>query len=92
MVRMNRRYFLKLVALSTCGYIGYTKLIAEQDAKAVYKVDESLCINCGICMSVCEAGAITLGKKHASIDMSKCISCGKCKDACPKEAIYETSS
>lgn len=92
MVRMKRRNFLKLVAVSTCGYIGYSKLIAEQDVKTIYKVDASLCINCGTCMSVCEADAITLGKKNASIDMDKCISCGKCKDACPREAIYESSS
>lgn len=45
------------------------------------------CIGCGMCMRVCEQGAITLDRNLAKIDYSKCIGCGKCAEKCPCKII-----
>lgn len=56
----------------------------------VFKVDESLCIGCGICVEICPESAIGLTKEDvARIDPEKCASCGACADICPQEAIEE---
>lgn len=51
-------------------------------------VDQSKCIGCGACESLCPVGAIRLGDNgKAQIDQSKCIKCGACENTCPVEAI-----
>lgn len=49
-------------------------------------VDQDECINCGICASVCPAGAIIVGEATV-VDPYKCTGCGACVDECPNEAI-----
>lgn len=46
-------------------------------------VDNSVCIKCGKCESVCRFGAV----KNYSIDMFLCEGCGACKLICPQNAI-----
>lgn len=55
-----------------------------KDVKAACSVG---CIGCGMCMRVCESGAITLENNLAKIDYSKCIGCGKCAEKCPCKII-----
>ncbi len=43
------------------------------------------CINCGVCVRECPAGAITLDP--LTIDKSKCIGCAKCIGECPVQAF-----
>lgn len=43
-------------------------------------VDESACVHCGRCVSVCPMDAEIAGDAH-------CISCGRCVTACPTAAI-----
>ncbi len=52
------------------------------------KVNESLCISCGACVSECPVGAITL-EDVSQIDADTCIDCGACQAACPVGAIDE---
>jgi len=53
-------------------------------------IDQSLCIGCGDCISICPMDAIILDKK-ASIDPDKCVECGVCSRSriCPVDAIKE---
>lgn len=46
-------------------------------------IDNSVCIKCGKCESVCRFGAV----KNYSIDTFSCEGCGACKLICPQNAI-----
>jgi ferredoxin len=50
-------------------------------------VDESLCIECGVCEKRCPYGAIELAPKPV-FDENKCNACWACYNHCPKQAIY----
>ena len=47
------------------------------------------CIQCGKCMKVCEAEAITQNPKTGvyMINKKKCVSCGKCVEICPMKVM-----
>ena len=53
-----------------------------------YKIDESLCTGCGLCVNVCPVRAITLSDA-AHIDNDLCTGCGACANVCKKGAIFE---
>ena len=47
-------------------------------------VKPMICVQCGKCASVCEAGAITQNPKGVyMINKKLCTGCGKCVEACP---------
>ena len=50
-------------------------------------VSRNKCIGCGICVSECEADAISIEYMIALIDEEKCVSCGTCIKVCPQNAI-----
>ena len=49
----------------------------------------AICIQCGKCMKVCEAGAITQNPKTGVYMINKklCVKCGKCVEACPMKVM-----
>jgi len=50
-------------------------------------VDQSKCITCGACVTICPVKAIKIVKGKATIDPKKCIKCGSCSQFCPVTAI-----
>ena len=60
------------------------KIVAKgNDAKP------NVCIQCGKCMKVCEAGAITQNAKTGvyMINKKACVQCGKCVEVCPMKVM-----
>ena len=50
-----------------------------------------VCVQCGKCASVCEAGAITQNAKGVyMINKKLCVGCGKCAEVCPFHVIVFT--
>lgn len=53
----------------------------SDDAHAV-RMKALHCMGCGICLSLCDSGAISMVDGAVEIDPEKCIGCGKCLHPC----------
>jgi ferredoxin len=53
------------------------------------RIDPELCVDCGICSSVCPSGALhyTSGTQRLHFEASRCLVCEQCIPSCPLEAI-----
>ncbi len=50
--------------------------------------DESECVDCGACISVCPREVFTFDDGwKLRVEEDKCILCGKCVEACPHRAL-----
>ena len=78
-----------LQCVDACSTAFYKQF--HQDLSCIQIVDKKgeakpmVCIQCGKCAKVCEAGAITQNPKTGVYMISKklCTGCGKCAEACP---------
>ena len=60
------------------------------ESKSTVFIDEELCINCGVCTSICPTGALNLADNdELEFVKEKCIGCLICLDSCPRIAIKE---
>jgi len=50
-------------------------------------IDRQKCINCGICIKVCAAKAISQNNPTPKYNYDKCIRCFCCQEMCPQRAI-----
>ncbi len=56
-------------------------------SKSISK-DEVLCIDCGLCTSICPTQALHLSSDDMLIfDKEKCVACGMCVITCPMKAM-----
>jgi ferredoxin len=55
----------------------------------IIKVNESKCVDCGLCTSVCASGALTISESDTSLlfTKEKCVGCNLCINVCPTKAI-----
>lgn len=62
--------------------------------KSTIAIDEKLCTDCGLCISVCFSQALTIGGPDWALDFDtdKCVGCNYCVPVCPSRAIYELAS
>lgn len=68
-----------------CPYGTILGITSKKPANSLI-IDAGKCINCGICMKECPAGAVEKSEKHV-IDNSLCLICMDCVYKCPKDAI-----
>lgn len=54
------------------------------------EIDRDLCNGCGLCVTVCPTGTISLREGKAAVSGNESIFCGHCSAACPQEAIRVT--
>ncbi len=52
-------------------------------------LDKELCVNCGVCVSLCFSNALSMNKDSFEIefDKNKCVLCGICLNGCPVNAL-----
>ena len=55
------------------------------------KINRDLCTGCGLCITVCPTGTISLIEGKAAVSGGASISCGHCEAVCPQEAIRVTA-
>lgn len=55
------------------------------------EIDRDLCNGCGVCVTVCPTGTISLMEGKAVVSGGESISCGHCEAVCPQEAIRVTA-
>jgi ferredoxin len=53
------------------------------------RIDPALCVDCGICSSVCPSGALrfSVADPRLQFEASRCLVCEQCIPSCPLEAI-----
>lgn len=51
------------------------------------EIDQDLCNGCGLCVTVCPIGTISLMEGKAAVSGGESISCGHCEAVCPQEAV-----
>lgn len=62
-----------------------TPMLASSGYLAV--VDQEACTGCGICVDVCQFGALKLDQGCSQVDEAVCMGCGVCVNHCPQGGI-----
>lgn len=59
------------------------KSLEEIKEAEKFKVQQPVCVNCGMCVSVCAYDALKLVNDLLRFDENLCVDCGLCSDVCP---------
>lgn len=83
----------RLARLTGKPYIALDTQYGEECPRDVAVIDESLCIGCRLCISVCPVDAIigTNGYTHTVLSL-KCTGCNLCPPVCPVDCIIMTNA
>ena len=73
-----------LPALRSYERIGSGLPAAKEAANATFVLNEELCSDCGVCVSICPYQARVSPRE---IDPARCRLCGLCSSACPRGAL-----
>lgn len=94
-IEMGKRYIFSGKNSKTGFVVDKFTLLETPKLQGHHQVDSDRCISCGLCVSQCPEGAISMVKGKAVIDKDKCIDCGICVTGnghyrgCPVNAIKE---
>ena len=69
------------------GMIVLGKKDITAKSRYVSSVNSELCDSCGICVTRCQFGAISIVDSKAVVNKEKCFGCGLCASKCPTNAI-----
>lgn len=61
--------------------------LAVREAASDIRLDDELCVSCGLCTAVCRPKALTLEGDSLHFNKDKCVYCEACVIACPRRAI-----
>lgn len=63
--------------------------VSVQEATKDIIIDKNLCVDCGVCTSICITQALSLDNKNSKLKFNKekCILCELCLNCCPVSAI-----
>lgn len=53
----------------------------------ICQVDEQLCVSCGICATMCQFLALSMGEMSIVVDKEQCMGCGVCVSLCDEGAL-----
>lgn len=69
-------------------YLTDTGVSVQEAAKDII-IDKNLCVDCGVCTSICITQALCLDEKTSKLKFNKekCILCELCLNCCPVSAI-----
>lgn len=70
--------------LRSMAELGVANVVAR--SAFVNRVDEDLCVGCGICVERCQFEALELDDV-VQVDERRCVGCGVCVPACPDGAL-----
>ena len=83
-VEKNASLFNSLIGPLFTKYIKFRH--QQKQPKPLF--DDSTCISCGKCITICPGKALTFtDNKKITVDYSKCIRCYCCHEVCPADAI-----
>ncbi|WP_028315667.1 ATP-binding protein [Desulfatibacillum aliphaticivorans] len=57
-------------------------------AMPIARINQDLCVGCGLCNDLCRYDAIVIQDDNYSVDPLACEACLVCKEHCPEQAIY----
>ena len=59
-----------------------------KSGSSIFK-DDSLCVDCGLCLSLCSSGVFSRGADSKIVaKLENCTNCGRCRNSCPVGAIF----
>jgi MinD superfamily P-loop ATPase len=86
---LGRYYAICNCCACCCGAMQAQRRGTPMLASSGYicRLDESLCIGCGECVSSCQFNALILDSPTSRVDPAKCMGCGVCVSHCTQEAL-----
>ncbi len=82
----------KCTGCGNCAQSSESGLVANREKGLVDRIslDEGECINCGVCVKVCQKQgfrAMKEGEEHPLYETEECTGCFECVEKCPEDAL-----
>jgi ferredoxin len=86
---LNRFYAICNCCSCCCGAMEAWRHGTPMLASSGYvaQADADLCVGCGVCVDLCQFGALALVGDTVALDYDACMGCGVCVSACKQGAL-----